>query len=166
MKLLLRFTSTLVSALVPVLVLAGCSSSDESADDTSAEETSAQRERLQEKWVGAWEGQFMPASGASPSFTLDLAYRAPEATPQCGTVDLGTGVDVACVTDYRIGVRGVLTSNDGRFQATAIEGLVEYGELRLDLPDDGFMRLGESGTGGTYRFGTSGAEGSFTAHKK
>jgi len=165
MKLLLRVPSTLASTLVLALVLAGCSSSDESTDATSAEET-AQRQRLQEKWVGAWEGQFMPASGASPSFTLDLAYRAPEATPQCGTVELGAGIDVACVTDYRLGVRGVLTSNDGRFQATAVEGLVEYGALRLDLPDGGFLRVDESGTAGTYRFGTSEAEGTLTAHKK
>lgn len=166
MKAPLRFLSFAVFACAATPLVA-CGS-DGTSDDSSEqrEQQDEIRESMKTTWLGAWEGELIGASGASPSFSLTLDYRAPGSTPQCGTVELDDGVSLRCVTNYQLGVTGTLTTNDGRFQNTAVTGLVEYGGLRLELPEAGFLHIDEGGSSGSFSYGEGQRSGTINAHKK
>lgn len=156
-----------VLLLAFALCLFACGSSDPNAPDNDDGELSdaqkkERREALQGEWIGTWEGTLSNAQG----FTLRLEYVAPGTTPACGTVELGSGVGIACATDYQLRVRATVTTADGAYTDQVVDGAISFGQMNLQLPNDGALSLeeGDAPKKGSWRYG--GAEGTLTASKR
>ncbi len=168
MKALARLLAALGIAALGALTTLGCSAdtTDPEGAGNDEDDSAARRDSMKATWLGSWEGELIGPSGASPSFTLQLDYRAPGATPQCGTVELGGQLGLECVTNYRLGVTGTLNTNDGRFVGQSVLGAVELGGLAVELPNGGFLRIDEGGSRGSFSYGNGDREGTVNAHKK
>lgn len=146
----MRFLRALTT--ITLLSLAACSSSGSPEDEElTQQEKDEQLGELRASYVGTWTGTLTPQTGAASTFTLTIEAVPAGTTPQCGTVELGAGVAARCITIYQTRGRGTLTTSDGTFESTVVDGTLDNVEARFELPSAGWLNVSPQG-GGSYHF--------------
>ncbi len=151
-------------ALGVLVALPACGGGAAEDAPLTAQEKDEQRSRLHSTYVGTWTGGLVPESGERPTFVLKIEARATEATPKCGTFELGAGVGARCIDIYQTNARATLTTSDGRFTEHVADGTMSTIEARFELPNAGYLSLGQGG--GSFSYGEGELTGSIQASRK
>lgn len=113
-----------------VSTVVACSSSSEPEwQYTAADVESA----LVGNWTGTWN-----AGGKSGSMELVLARTTPTATPKCGNRTLSGPLSPKCMDVSTLALTGTLTTSDGAFAKTSMQGDVMVDGLEFS---NGYLSL-------------------------
>lgn len=97
--------------------------------------------------VGDWSGDLTLTGRAPTTLTLHLEHQPPGVGPACGSQSLGVGL--ACSPHSSLGLKGTLSSTDGTYRDTPVEGsfwvngvVLKSGSLSVYLDDGSELSAG------------------------
>jgi hypothetical protein len=108
---------------------------------SSEEEPHFGPEEMKAAVVGKWTGTLALHTAQPASMALTLEYAAPGSSPACSNRTFGMAP--TCIDVTTMGLKGSITTTDGKFDQAAVTGIFEVfglelrgGQLQLVLPGD------------------------------